>query len=63
MQRKGRDYYEYRDTAMSRNAPFRPEWIRVLQIVDNNNPKKSRKAFILNSKSNDFKRQSEGGDN
>jgi len=39
MQRKGRDYYEYRDTAMSRNAPFRPEWIRVLQIVDNNNPK------------------------
>lgn len=38
MQRGGHDYYEYRDTVMERNAPFKPEWIRVLKYVDNNNP-------------------------
>lgn len=27
------DYYEYRDTAMSRLAPFKPEWIRQLRNV------------------------------
>lgn len=27
-------YYEYRDTAMSRLAPFRPEWIKMLRTVD-----------------------------
>jgi len=33
-QRGGADYYEYRDTAMSRLSSFRPEWIRMLQVVD-----------------------------
>ena len=31
-------YYEYRDSAMSRAAPFRPEWIRELRVVDDANP-------------------------
>jgi uncharacterized RmlC-like cupin family protein len=26
-------YYEYRDTAMSRTAPFKPEWIKELRVV------------------------------
>lgn len=34
--RGGDDYYEYRDTAMSRVASYRPEWIRMLQPVDDN---------------------------
>jgi len=29
-------YYEYRDTAMSRFAPFKPEWIRELRVVHDN---------------------------
>ncbi|WP_036376372.1 hypothetical protein [Micromonospora sp. ATCC 39149] len=37
-QRGGADYYEYRDTAMSRLAMFRPEWIRMLQPVADNRP-------------------------
>lgn len=32
--RGGRPYYEYRDTAMSRVASFRPEWIRMLVVAD-----------------------------
>ena len=28
------EYYEYRDTAMSRGAPFKPEWISELRCVD-----------------------------
>ena len=36
--RGGRDYYEYRDTAMSRLALFRPEWIEMLVKVEDNNP-------------------------
>src|SRR5262245_36136614 len=32
--RGGRPYYEYRDTAMSRVASFRPEWIRMLVTAD-----------------------------
>lgn len=28
-------FYEYRDTAMSRTAPFKPEWIQPLRVVDN----------------------------
>jgi hypothetical protein len=36
--RGGHDYYEYRDTAMSRAAMFRPEWIRMLQFVDSEDP-------------------------
>src|SRR5437870_2402605 len=31
-------YYEYRDTAMSRLAPFRPEWIRELRVVSDASP-------------------------
>jgi len=38
IQRGGKDYYEYRDTVMDRDAPFRPEWIRELVYVKNNNP-------------------------
>ena len=38
MQRAGKPYYEYRDTAMSKVAPFRPEWIMELCNVDNNDP-------------------------
>ena len=36
MTRAGKDYYEYRDTAMSSVAAFRPEWIKELCVVDNN---------------------------
>lgn len=39
MQRGGNDYYEYQDTVMERNAPFKPEWIRVLHYVKNDNAK------------------------
>ena len=38
MQRAGKPYYEYRDTAMSSVAPFRPEWIMELCIVNDNDP-------------------------
>jgi len=34
--RAGRPYYEYQDTAMSRLASYRPEWIRMLCTVDDN---------------------------
>ncbi|MYX95330.1 XRE family transcriptional regulator [Streptomyces sp. SID486] len=40
--RGGTDYYEYRDTAMARIASYRPEWIRMLQVVEDDradNPK------------------------
>lgn len=37
-QRGGSDYYEYRDTAMSRLASFRPEWIRMLSVVEDSDP-------------------------
>ena len=33
------DYYEYRDSATTRISKFRPEWIKVLRIVKNNNPR------------------------
>ena len=36
--RGGADYYEYRDTAMSRLAAFRPEWIRMLVPVADADP-------------------------
>ena len=38
MSRAGTDYYEYRDTAMSSLAQFRPEWIKELCVVDDNDP-------------------------
>lgn len=31
-------YYEYRDTAMSRLSPYRPEWIRELRLVTDADP-------------------------
>ena len=31
-------YYEYRDTAMSSLSPFKPEWIKELRIVNDNDP-------------------------
>ncbi len=38
MERGGKPYYEYRDTAMSSVALFRPEWIEELFIVEDNDP-------------------------
>ena len=38
-------YYEYRDTAMSRGAPFRPEWIQGLRVVDTSDPASPRVVF------------------
>lgn len=38
MERAGKPYYEYRDTAMSTVAPFRPEWILELCNVNDNEP-------------------------
>lgn len=38
LSRGGRDYYEYRDTAMSRVAMFRPEWIKMLHSVSGDDP-------------------------
>lgn len=38
LRRGGADYYEYRDTAMSRVSTIRPEWIRMLQAVDDDDP-------------------------
>ena len=38
MDRADKPYYEYRDTAMSSVAPFRPEWIMELCVVDDNDP-------------------------
>ena len=35
------EYYEYRDAAISKLSPFRPEWIKELRIVDNNDPSKT----------------------
>jgi len=38
LHRGGAPYYEYRDTAMSRVASYRPEWIRMLRVVDSDDP-------------------------
>jgi hypothetical protein len=38
MNRSGKPYYEYRDTATSSVGPFRPEWILELCEVDDNDP-------------------------
>ena len=38
MDRADKPYYEYRDTAMSSVAPFRPEWIMELCVVNDNDP-------------------------
>ena len=39
MERAGHPYYEYRDTAMIKTAPFTPEWIMELCSVDDNDPR------------------------
>lgn len=31
-------YYEYRDTAMARTAPYKPEWIKQIKVVANADP-------------------------
>lgn len=36
MERAGKPYYEYRDTACSSVGQFRPEWIKELCVVDDN---------------------------
>jgi uncharacterized RmlC-like cupin family protein len=38
-------YYEYRDTAMSRMGPFKPEWIQPLRVVANAAPDNPDVAF------------------
>jgi hypothetical protein len=32
------DFYEYRDTATCKNSPFKPEYIKMLREVNNNDP-------------------------
>lgn len=38
MYRKGREYYNYKDTVMSKVSTFRPEWIQELVVVKDNKP-------------------------
>lgn len=38
IERGGGPYYEYRDTAMSRLSSYRPEWIAMLRVVDDDDP-------------------------
>ena len=38
-------YYEYRDTAMSRMGPFKPEWIQPLRVVANADPENPNIAY------------------
>ena len=38
MYRGGKPYYLYKDTVTSKVSPFRPEWIRQLTVVDDDNP-------------------------
>lgn len=38
-------YYEYRDTAMSRLGPFKPEWIQPLRVLEDNDPDNPDVAF------------------
>jgi methylphosphonate synthase len=39
------EYYEYRDTAMSRGAPFKPEWIAELRHVEDADPNNPDVAY------------------
>lgn len=48
--RKDRDgaltpYYEYRDTAMSRAGPFKPEWIQEIRVVQDADPENPDVAY------------------
>ena len=38
MNRSGKPYYLYKDTAYSRLSPFKPEWIEELLVVTDNDP-------------------------
>lgn len=38
-------YYEYRDTAMSRISPFKPEWIQQLRTVSDSRPDNPEVAY------------------
>jgi len=38
-------YYEYRDTAMSKISPFKPEWIKEIRVVNDSNPKNPDVAY------------------
>ena len=38
-------YYEYRDSAMSKLGPFKPEWIKELRNVDNSDPRNLEVAY------------------
>ena len=38
-------YYEYRDTAMSKISPFKPEWIKELRMVNDSDPKNPDVAY------------------
>lgn len=38
-------YYEYRDTAMSKIGPFKPEWIKELRVVGDSNPENPDVAY------------------
>jgi methylphosphonate synthase len=42
---KQNEYYEYRDTAMSRGSPFKPEWILELRCIEDLNPDNPDVAF------------------
>ena len=39
------EYYEYRDTAISKLSPFRPEWIKELRVVSNEDPENPDVAY------------------
>ncbi len=38
-------YYEYRDTAMSKLSPFKPEWIKELRVVSDSSPSNPDVAY------------------
>jgi len=38
-------YYKYRDTAMSKLSPFKPEWIKELRVVNDSNPENPDIAY------------------
>ena len=38
-------YYDYRDTAMSKSGPFKPEWIEELRVVNDSDPNNPDVAY------------------
>lgn len=45
MYRAGKPYYLYKDTVMSKVSPFRPEWIKQLVVVNDNDPNNEAVKF------------------